>query len=370
MTFILLFFAILVAARVLQQPYPSSPLQHDFQLLRGMKPATSHPSHVSRTVRKTNEMLLTDDVFGIIEFRSDVQYTVSLKVFLLDMAMLMDDESRRTFELTALKFIARGDFNVPLKSIGEIVVLDQRLTWSRLVDGKSSTGLEIYFQADATVTDEVSLEQTQQAIQWLFDSETDEFQRSFDLALEGEPMNESEPQPTTMFPLESARVTLGLASAIAGCVSFLFIVFCSACYIHKKEKEQLEEEKELSKTIDIPVSPVQQTRNVQQSSFPVQQISSKKASFIDSDEDLTYDDDFDENMNSKSLLVKENKDVTAFFESVDQSAIVADIELATDSDEGDEESDIYGYSPIQRVKGTLTMDDLNEFDNEVRRAEC
>ena len=179
-SFILLFFAILVAAMLLpymkksrpsntlnmQQKllepatYPSS-LQHDFQLLRGMKPATSHPG--SRTVRKTNEMLPTDDVFGIIEFRSDVQYTVSLKVFLLDMAMLMDDESRRTFELTALKFIARGDFNVPLKSIGEIVVLDQRLTWSRLVDGKSSTGLEIYFQADATVTDEVSLEQAEQA---------------------------------------------------------------------------------------------------------------------------------------------------------------------------------------------------------------
>jgi hypothetical protein len=160
---LLLFFAIIVAAMLLQQPYMKKSTQHDFQLLRGMKPATSHPLYVSQTVRKTNEMLPTDGIVGIIEFRSDVQYTVSLKVFLLDMAMLMDDESRRTFELTALKFIARGDFNVPLKSIGEIVVLDQRLTWSRLVDGKSSTGLEIYFQADATVTDEVSLEQAEQA---------------------------------------------------------------------------------------------------------------------------------------------------------------------------------------------------------------
>lgn len=55
---------------------------------------------------------------------------------------------------------------------------------------------------------------------------------------------------------------------------------------------------------------------------------------------------------------------------MDQSAIVADIELATDSDGGDEESDIYGYSPIQRVKGTLTMEDLHAFDKEPRRAEC
>ena len=78
----------------------------------------------------------------------------------------------------------------------------------------------------------------------------------------------------------------------------------------------------------------------------------------------------DDNTFSDSLIFcpsveRELKDVSKLF-SCSQSGI-AKMDNATDSD-GDDEN--YEYSPIQRNAVILTMDELSNFDNEMRRAEC
>lgn len=80
---------------------------------------------------------------------------------------------------------------------------------------------------------------------------------------------------------------------------------------------------------------------------------------------LTFDDNsFNASLEFCPSVVKERKDLCKIFEC-DESDI-ADIENATDSD-GD---NTYEYSPNRPGKSQLTSEDLRNFDNDVRRAEC
>jgi len=315
------------------------------------------------SARKTNEIV------NLIEYQSDVKYTVSLRVFLFGRSILLNDKEKSTFELAALKFIGGADHDIALKSIGNIVFTDQKLTWSRLV----GAGLQVSFQGDATVPYKITQDAITREIQDLFESEAEAFQALFDQLLKNEE-SKYEPEPTVVLSLESIRVPLGIASAIAGCVTLLFIVILSMCYTKKKKDD--EDTKNLSKSsieddeekVANPIPP--------QNSFPVQQINNTRTSFVDSDEDLTYDDDFDVNLNPDSQVKTEPKDASALFEC-NQSAILADIENNTDSDlSSDEEvGEIiedhthYEYSPIQKG-GKLTLEELDAFDDAVRRCEC
>ena len=316
------------------------------------------------SARKTNEIV------NLIEYQSDVEYTVSLRVSLLGRSILLNDKEKSTFELAALKFIADSDYDIAIKSVGNIVFTDQKLTWSRLV----GAGLQVSFQGDATVSYKITQDAITREIQDLFELEAEAFQALFDQLLKNEEAKD-EPEPTVVLSLEPIRVPLGIASAIAGCVTLLFIIILSMCYTKKTEED--EDTKNLSKTSiavedeDKVASPIPP-----QSSFPVQQINNTRTSFVDSDEDLTYDDDFDVNLNPDSQVIAEPKDASALFEC-NQSAILADIENNTDSDlSSDEEvGEIiedhthYEYSPIQKG-GKLTLEELDAFDDAVRRCEC
>ena len=82
---------------------------------------------------------------------------------------------------------------------------------------------------------------------------------------------------------------------------------------------------------------------------------------------LTFDDD-SFNASLRLLHQKEADELKqkgAIF-GCDQSAPPANIENATDSD-GDA---TYEYSPVRKAAKTLTNDDLRNFDDEMRRAEC
>jgi len=337
--------------------------QADIKLLESLHIHTdSVHSSPLLSARKTNEIV------NLIEYQSNVEYTVSLRVFLLGRSILLNDKEKSTFELAALKFISSADYDIAIKSIGNIVFIEQKLTWSRLV----GAGLQVSFQGDATVPYKITQDAITQEIQGLFELEAESFQALFDQLLKNEE-SKYEPEPTVVLSLESIRVPLGIASAIAGCVTLLFIIILSMCYTKKKEDDG--DTKNLSKTSivdeDKVASPIPP-----QNSFPVQQINNTRTSFVDSDEDLTYDDDFDVNLNSNSQVKAEPKDASALFEC-NQSAILADIENNTDSDlSSDEEvGEIiedhthYEYSPIQKG-GKLTLEELDAFDDAVRRCEC
>ena len=205
-----------------------------------------------------------------------------------------------------------------------VVFTDQKLTWSRLV----GAGLQVSFQGDATVPYKITRDAITREIQDLFELEAESFQALFDQLLKNEE-SKDEPEPTVVLSLEPIRVPLGIASAIAGCVTLLFIIILSMCYTKKKEDD--EDTKNLSKTSIVEDEDKVANPIPPQSSFPVQQINNTRTSFVDSDEDLTYDDDFDVNLNPDSQVKVEPKDASALFEC-NQSAILADIENNTDSD--------------------------------------
>ena len=180
--------------------------------------------------RKLDQMPANTSALDLIEYQSALKYTVSLKVFLPDTSMLMDEESRQAFELAALTFIINrvNQIEVPIKVIGNINVVDQRLTWSRLVDGKSATGVEVYFEVDSTVPEDVKKSECEEALQVLFDLKAKDFQKAFNLALYGERPEELEP-PTTSFSLEPVRKPLGLGLTAVGCIRYVSTLLCNEC---------------------------------------------------------------------------------------------------------------------------------------------
>lgn len=196
-------------------------------LLRGKK--RFHPSVL-------RQMTAMSSKSGLIEYQPSNQFTITLHVFLVDTTVLMDDQSRSIFEATALNFIVDniGKIDLALRSISDVKVVDQRLTWKRL-ETRSTTGIDVSFDADATVPGSVEELQLEAAIQLLFDSpKAKAFRRKFDLALLGGPSDE--PGTTSEFPL--GPVPLGITITAAGCISFILILCLGAYHVNKKEKEE------------------------------------------------------------------------------------------------------------------------------------
>ena len=199
-------------------------------LLRGTN-AAFHPPVLRQMTAESSKP-------GLIEYQPSNQFTITLHVFLVDTAALMDDQSRNIFEATALNFIVDniGKLDLPLRSISDIKVVDQRLTWTRL-EGESTTGIDVSFDADATVSDSVEELQLEAAIQLLFDSKGKAFRRRYDLALLGGPSDEPETTSESI-SLEAMRVPLGLSITAAGALSFIVILCVGAYHVNKKETEE------------------------------------------------------------------------------------------------------------------------------------
>lgn len=311
--------------------------------------------------RKLNDEVLidVDDLFDLVEYRS-VQYTVSLQVFLNDTPVLMDDHSMKTFTAVAFEFIVQNidSIDIPVTALSSVTVVDQKLTWSRLAaSGKSSTGLEVRFEADVTTVGDVARSQAEQAIQLLFDTKAQAFVWAFSEAMNEEEMARG-PEPVATFSLtsEPMRVPLGLASSIAGCLGFIALVFVGTCYVIKEKSD--EEEKDLSKT-----------SVAEENSFPVQAIRNNQLwDIVDSDEELTFDDTIID-----GIVKEQAKSACAIFECNESAIVAGAIENQTDSDDEYDFSDDdekYEYSLMHRAENSLSEEELSNFDSEVRRAEC
>jgi len=186
--------------------------------------------------------------------------------------LLMDDQVRATFELVAHEFIPSRAYkiDVSIESIKNISVVDQRLTWSRLVDGKSSTGLDVYFEADVLSGNDETQNELELSLQMLLDSKANAFRKSFDSALNERPGEEDQPESSEAdYSLEPIKLPVGLAAIAMGCVSFIVILTVSARHL----KKEIQEEKHLSETsIDIAEVNDVVPRGLQ-TSYPVQEAS-------------------------------------------------------------------------------------------------
>ena len=196
-----------------------------------------------------------------------VDLCLSLKALLLDRTELLNVQSKEAFELAVLNFVAKGmdRLDTPVESISDVTVVDQKLTWSRLVNGQSATGIEVYFTAKATVSGDVEQQDLESTLQSLFDDNSRTFRRAFNLALRGEPPLSEEEPDSVIEELKPIQVPLGLSSIAAGCIGLVAILFACTRHANKAESDQT---KEMSKTSIVEEN---DTPAKEKEAYPVQQ---------------------------------------------------------------------------------------------------
>ncbi|KAL9188291.1 hypothetical protein ACHAXT_006669 [Thalassiosira profunda] len=257
----------------------------------------------------------------------------------------------------------------PVESISDVTVVDQKLTWSRLVNGQSATGIEVYFTVKATVSGDVEQQELESTLQSLFDNNSRAFRRAFNLALRGEPPagNGDEEPDSVIEELKPIQVPLGLSAIAAGCIGLVAILF--ACTRHANRVES-DEAKEMSKTSIVEVN---DTPAQEKEAYPVQQATTgRRVAYEDSSDSSSAEDvlTFDDNSFNASLVFcpsveKAQQDVRAMFDCGESA--IANLDDATDSEGGD----TLEQSPVPHAqRHPLTSDALSAFDDDVRRAEC
>ena len=98
----------------------------------------------------------------------------------------MDAESRSAFERVALDFISdRIDRAYPsVEAVTGVNVTDQRLTWTRLVEGSPRTGLDVSFEVGVALSGDAQVG-LEVAMQTMLEEDAEAFRASFGIALQG-----------------------------------------------------------------------------------------------------------------------------------------------------------------------------------------
>ena len=177
---------------------------------------------------------------GLIERRSTNNVLVPLRAFFLGVSALMDAESRSAFERVALDFISdridRADPSV--EAVTGVNVTDQRLTWTRLVEGSPRTGLDVSFEVGVALSGDaqVGLEVTMQT---MLEEDAEAFRASFDIALQGGGRGEPADglASTAGFGFETVKVPLGLAATSVGCAGVIAILVSFYCVKNSENKK-------------------------------------------------------------------------------------------------------------------------------------
>ena len=357
-------------------------------------------------------------------------YTVSLHVFLPTLLPLMDDQSVSVFERVALEFIDDNidDENLPIESVSNLQITDQELAWQSIFDGLTTPGIDVFFRADAVVSGDLTQNEIEESIQLVLDSNSTIFHEMFNLAqgdlasstaspapsmelLElsakptglvagqltpsaqtlapapstatvspalsagppspttppSQPMKNSDPSAEAAGP-GSKFVTVGVISIVVGTASFAGILLLCARYVRKSKddsynKPPLEttfqtEDKEGSDKSEASLS--QQDHHYLQHFFPTTAEHSVDRELSVSDNDSEFDDHHP--YITLAALVKDSIDTHMFFQC-DESAIMSSIASSTNSSGSDDSAN---YSQ----KSTITLEDLDNFDNEIRQSEC
>lgn len=361
-------------------------------------------------------------------------YTVSIQVFPPTVLPLMDDHSKNIFELVALEFIVSNidDQNLLIESISNIQITDQDLAWSSILDDLRTPGIEVFFRAEVVVSGRTSQEEVEQSIQFMFDSKSMIFREMFDIAkeypIDGSSVSSpassvglpgpsiqptvssaglskpSTPPPSTLLPgpstvspasqalsvgppdpstgpstsaqplapsttpdpstkisspllgvlrTGSTFLTVVIISTVSGSASFVVILLLLSRYIRKARDSNGEKP---------PLETTMQTEDKEdnyrsETSFILED---DDRGFIVSDEE---GESVDPNYIDASTLANDYIDRHMYFEC-DESAIKSSIASSSSSNSGS--TDSYNHSQ----KSVITLEDLDNFDKELRQSEC
>ena len=326
------------------------------------------------------------------------------------------------------------DENLPIESVSNLQITDQELAWQSIFDGLTTPGIDVFFRADAVVSGDLTQNEIEERIQFVLDSKSTIFLEMFnlahgDLADTDRPSSTASPAPSmellglsakptglvagqltlsaqtlapapstaTVSPALSARppspttppsptmknsdpsveaagpgskfVIVGVISTVVGTASFVGILLLCARYVRKikdndsNDKPPLEttfqtEDKEGSDQSEASIS--QQDHHYLQHFFPTTTEHSDDRELSVSDNDSEFDDHHP--YITLAALVKDSIDTRMFFQC-DESAIMSSIASSTNSSGSDDSAN---YSQ----KSTITLEDLDNFDNEIRQSEC
>lgn len=166
----------------------------------------------------------------------------------------------------------------------------------------------------------------------------------------------------------STLLIVGVISTTVGCVSFVGTLLLCARFFRKRMKNNCSDEKAPLETTmqtddkednnDRSESSITQgDNNYLQRAFRMEQRHSERELLV-SDTDSEYEDPHQHI--TLSALAKDSIDMSMFFQC-DGSAIASSIASSTNSSD-----DSYNYSQ----KSTITAEDLENFDNDLRQSEC
>ena len=320
-------------------------------------------NHLTRSSSVRSRYLRREQkIIDLVSNKSN-EHAVTFDVLLRDTQTLLDEDDQRELELNIITILSKHYEELNIVSFGDIMVVDQRLHWS-LVDDRATTGLKIVCSAKIlTSGSAVSSISLQQKCQALLDAQRSVMHQDA----------ESSPE-SFRFHLKNNSAPIGYGAVALGSVGLIILLITGAVRMSKKDsnvKHDLsktsideaptENEIVISRGQDFAVSHV--ITLFFKSNFHVAHIRSK----VKDDEELTLDDtSFSASLVFCPSVAKPLHDPNQIF-PCNESAIVANIDDATDSDESG-----LGYSPStsSSILPVLTDTELQKFDENLRRAEC
>lgn len=316
------------------------------------------PSNTSASARLSSIIKYHDA--DIADDLASTSVIIPLHVFLSDTPRILDDVDR--FEQAVASFLLDYTNKVSLAKDDAVEVLEQRLIWE---EETSSIGLEVHFQVDASLSNDIPRNKLKRAIQKLLVTRSDIFQLYLDKSPGGTDEAESKAMTLSLRPpISFATAALGLCG-IVGCISYLLLKA-------RINQSTVKEEAKSNST----------THPTEINSKPTLETSESFANDSYLDHSLTFPMQYHEKQPEEWDDISGPDNLTddgsgsfspsvAFCPSVLQrghelSAIRANIEDNTDSDSSDNDEDA---SVGKFSSPPLSPEALQEFDIALRRAE-
>jgi len=328
---------------------------YNVTVLAASPPNTSASARLSSII-KYHDADSRDD-----QAATSTSVTFPLHVFLSDTPRILDNVTR--FERAVAAFLLDNTNKVSLAKDDAVQVLEQRLIWE---EDTSSIGLEVHFQVDASVSNDIPRNKLKRVIQKLLVTRSVIFQAYLDKTPSG--ITETDKAESNAMKL-LRRLPISFASAVFG----LCGIVGSISYLFWKTKVNQSSMKEVAKS-----NPMTQPTEI--NSKPTLETTDSFANDSYLDHSLTFPMQYHEKQPEEWDDISGPDDLTddgSFSPSVtfcpsvlqrghEMSAIRANIEDHTDSDSSDNDDDA---SEGKFSSPPLSPEALQEFDIALRRAE-
>jgi len=289
--------------------------------------------------------------------------TIPLRVFLSSTPRILEDVNK--FEQAVIDFISDYTNEASLLKDGVVrfisaSVLDQRLIWE---EDTSSIGLEVHFQVDASVPNDIHRNKLKKATQKLLYTRSDVFQAYLEKSPKGIAENESVALAWPVRPsVGFATTAIGLCGIVAS-VGYLFWKMRSYQPTVKEEAKPTPQPTEINSkpTLETSESFANDSYLDHSLTFPMQYHESPVEEWDDvsGPDDITDDGSFNASVAFCPSVLQRGHELSAI------RAYIAD---NTDSDSEDEDDD--GDAPVGKFRSPpLSPEALQEFDMALRRAE-